>query len=93
MVFLVSRTRAGLAASAMARVAVATPLIRCMKFRDRRSATRIDRALPARVPRTWPLDTAAPSSTLHVTFRSGSTVRMTTSATPRPAKVPSALLR
>lgn len=49
-------------------VAVAMPLMRCMKLRAMRSATRIDSALPRTTPNRVPAVTAVPSDAVHVTW-------------------------
>lgn len=50
------------AAATMAAVAVAIPLIRCMKLRQIRSAMRIERALPDTTPNSMPRCARSPST-------------------------------
>lgn len=63
--------------SVIAAVAVAMPLMRCMKFSAMRSATKIDRALPLTVPNIVPDLTWSPSFPVHCTDKHGSTVEKT----------------
>lgn len=49
-------------------VAVAMPLMRCMKFKAMRSATRIESALPRTTPNRVPDVTAVPSDAVQVTW-------------------------
>ena len=60
-------------AATMAAVAVATPLMRCMKLSATRSAVRIDSALPCSVPKVVPFATRCPSAAVHATRTVGST--------------------
>lgn len=63
--------------SVIAAVAVAMPLMRCMKFKAMRSATSIDRALPFTTPNLVPDLTRSPSLPDHDTDKQGSTVEKT----------------
>ena len=67
--------------------------MRCIRFRARRSAVRMDRAEPLTLPKTVPASMASPSEAVHETSRSESTALKTRSATARPASVPSAFAR
>lgn len=63
--------------SVIAAVAVAIPLMRCMKFNAIRSATRIERALPFTTPNLVPDLTWSPSFPDQDTDKQGSTVEKT----------------
>ena len=63
--------------SVIAAVAVAMPLMRCMKFNAMRSATKMDRALPFTVPNVVHDFTWSPSFPVHCTDKHGSTVEKT----------------
>lgn len=67
--------------SVIAAVAVAIPLMRCMKFNAKRSATKMDRALPLTVPKVVPDLTWSPSFPVHCTDKQGSTVEKTCTQT------------
>mmetsp|Transcript_12779 Transcript_12779/g.21688 ORF Transcript_12779/g.21688 Transcript_12779/m.21688 type:complete len:288 (+) Transcript_12779:52-915(+) len=92
-VLRVSKIRAGLAASAMIFVAVAMPLMRCMKLSATRSAVSSAMADPFTVPNFMPYEITSPSDTVHSTLSEGSTSSKTISATDNPAIMPSAFAK
>ena len=62
---------APVASATISCVAVATPLMRCMKLSATRSATRMERALPRTEPNCVPQATESPSLAVHVTCAHG----------------------
>ena len=74
-------------------VRVAMPLMRCMRFRTRRSATSRPRAGPWAIPNGAPARMAPPSSPCQEHRMRSSTVEKTYSAIARPASNPSSLGR
>ena len=90
-VFRVSSIVAGAAASAIFRVSVAMPDMRCMKLSSTRSARRILCALPRISQKTSPYFTESPSFLVHATVTSGSTAARIWFASAWPASTPSAL--
>mmetsp|Transcript_10686 Transcript_10686/g.44398 ORF Transcript_10686/g.44398 Transcript_10686/m.44398 type:complete len:248 (+) Transcript_10686:1287-2030(+) len=92
-VLRVSSMYAGAAASAMAFVRLAMPLIRCMKLRRTRSARRMECALPVISQKMSPFLMTSPSSLDQDTVTSGSTAARIWLHSAWPASTPSALAR